>query len=176
MASLQCSKCKAGIHYHGEPEGIEYVLIKIKDWEVITSSKFAPDKKQYYPGSKSPRLFASDSIEMDFPEMIATAWKCPECGSLMFFGENGSVSASFEEDMDAPITESSVGDLYVIFDDYAWDALTESALPDWKIPEQFRPVSYVDISDESIRVLSLDGNVRKQYKRLRCSGENQIQA
>ena len=141
---------------------------------MITSSRFEPDNKQYYPGSKSPRLFAADSIEPDFPEMIVKAWKCPECGSLMFFGENGSVSATFEEDTNASIADPSMGDRYVIFDDYAWDALTESALPDWKISEHFRPVSYADISEEYIRVVGLDddGYVKKQYKRITLSDKD----
>lgn len=31
MASIQCDKCRFGIHYHGEPEGIEYIFIKDED-------------------------------------------------------------------------------------------------------------------------------------------------
>ena len=44
MASLECSNCRYGIHYHGLPEGIEYIFFKWDDWKKIESKKFTSDE------------------------------------------------------------------------------------------------------------------------------------
>ena len=98
MASIQCIKCKTGIHYHGEPEGIEYIFIKEKDWDRIITARFDSQNRQYINGSSLPMLYRADTIESDFVDLIVKAWKCPECGTFMFYDEHGRVVTAYEED------------------------------------------------------------------------------
>ena len=85
MASIQCIKCKAGIHYHGEPAGIEYVFIRLEDWDRIITTRFDSMNRQFINGSTFPKLYRTDTIESDFAGFIVKAWKCPECGTFMIF-------------------------------------------------------------------------------------------
>lgn len=164
MASVQCVKCKEGIHYHGEPEGIEYIFIKEKDWDKITSSCFDPLNKQYVDKSSAPILFQTDTIESDFAELIIKVWKCPECGSIMFFDRFGKVIETYEKDgEDGEELESDNN--YVVFDDYAWEILTECAIPNRKITKQFHPTIYARRTDLRLMFTMNDGEVLEKYKR-----------
>lgn len=40
MSSVQCSKCKQGVYYYAEPNGIEFRYINLDDWAKICNSKF----------------------------------------------------------------------------------------------------------------------------------------
>lgn len=40
MASLQCSKCGGGIHYHSLPQDIEYIFFSKEVWDLICSTQF----------------------------------------------------------------------------------------------------------------------------------------
>lgn len=70
MASIQCTNCKLGIHYHGEPEGIEFILIERKDWDKIISSNFDPKNKKINAQTGYPNLYRTDTIEEDFPNAV----------------------------------------------------------------------------------------------------------
>ena len=39
MASLKCSKCGYGIHYHDEPNGTEWIEFELNTWEKLLSSQ-----------------------------------------------------------------------------------------------------------------------------------------
>ncbi len=39
MASLKCSKCGYGIHYHDEPNGTEWIAFELNTWEKLLSSQ-----------------------------------------------------------------------------------------------------------------------------------------
>ena len=92
MASVLCNQCKSGIHYHGEPSGIKYIFIKDIDWKLIVSTSFDPNYKEYSEPSGSPKLYQTDTIEIDFSKEIHSAWKCPHCDSIMFFDSYGNVT------------------------------------------------------------------------------------
>ena len=118
MASIQCTKCKTGIHYHGQPKGIEYIFIKECDWDKITSSSFDPKNKQYKSESFPPMLFQADTIEADFEELIEKAWKCPECGCIMIFDVHERVVAAYQEDGCEERENCDISYNYIVFDDY----------------------------------------------------------
>ena len=166
MASIQCSKCKAGIHYHGEPEGIEYVIITYHDWETIITSRFNRANKQYDEINNYLKLFRADTIESDFPGTVHKAWKCPVCGTVMVFDEHGRVIKVFEEwCVKEENSEKEVLE-YVIFDDYTWDRLTDSTIPDWQIPDQFEPTAYANLTDKVLEVMNSDRACIKMYNEL----------
>mgnify|MGYP000246414220 CR=1 FL=1 len=96
MSSVKCSKCGAGIHYHGEPDGTEYIYIPKSDWDIITSSHFDPAEKIFDDTKDYPKLFRSGTIEEDFPAAIHKFWQCPKCGTLLFFDDEGNVVSIFE--------------------------------------------------------------------------------
>ncbi len=165
MASLQCIKCRAGIHYHGEPKGIEYRFIKLEDWDSIITSHFDYKNKQYVKDGLSPMLYQTDTIEIDFDDLIVKAWKCPECGAFLFYDENGKVIRVYEEDVSEEKEKGEVSCNYVVFDDYYWDTLTESAVPNCKIPEHFTSLRYAKLNDFKLAFTAMEGETLKEYKR-----------
>ncbi len=116
MASIQCSQCKTGIHYHGEPSGIEYTFIKEDDWGKIIISRFDPQNKRFAEGSSVPMLFQTDSIESDFESAIWKAWRCPECGTIMFFDKNGRVIREYKENDFEKYENPDCIHNYIVFD------------------------------------------------------------
>lgn len=171
MASIQCSKCKMGIHYHGEPDGIEYVFITIRDWTRITASRFNRENKEYFEGSSIPKLFQTDTIEEDFPAAVHKIWKCPHCGSLMIFDGHGKVTEAFENVFTMPDKGRTVTAEYVIFDDYSWNQLTELALPDWKIGTQVSPTLLAGRTDSQIYIYDEDSNLLRVYRKIENQSE-----
>ena len=171
MASIQCTKCKTGIRYHGEPEGVEYVFVRVKDWDKITSTSFDPLNKQYANESTIPKLFQSDTIESDFEELIIKAWKCPVCGSIVFFDRHGRVIGTYEERHGENTDEFDPDDTYVVFDDYSWNALTDLAIPNAKITKQFSPSIYAELNESRITFFMSNGDVKKIYKRVEAPSE-----
>ena len=166
MASIQCIKCKAGIHYHGEPEGIEYIFINEKDWDKMISSYFDPLNKQYINESDVPKLFRSDTIESDFEEqLIIKAWKCQACGSIVFFDRHGRTIGTYEENQTEETEWNEPNSNYVVFDDFLWNKLTDSAIPNSKIPQYFKPPIYARITESWLALFMNDGEVKK-YSRI----------
>lgn len=163
MASIQCIKCKSGIHYHGEPEGIEYVFIRAKDWDNIISSRFDPNHKLYLGAGSSPMLFQTDTIEADFEDLIGKAWKCPKCGTIMTFDKNGRVIQAFEIDDSKKRGKSDTSSDYVVFDDYSWNILTESAISNSSIPKQFKPTFCAKLTESNLVITNNDGVILKKY-------------
>ncbi len=166
MASIQCVKCKRGIHYHGEPDGIEYVFIKVRDWDRITATRFDAKNKQYVNGSSYPKLYQTDTIESDFEDLIVKAWRCPECGTFLFCDEHGRVERAYEEDGSEGSEKKRVGKDYVVFDDYSWDLLTDSAVANWKIPKRLISSTYASFSDSGLTLIRAGGEVITDYKRI----------
>ena len=128
MASLQCTNCNNSIRYHGEPRGIEFTMISMENWERIISSVFNPEMKEYLDGTRCPKLYRTDTLENDFPEAIIKYWKCDKCGAIMFFNEQNEIDEIYIEHVSIEENVSG-GKEYIVFDDYKWDEITESALP-----------------------------------------------
>ena len=171
MASMQCVKCKEGIHYHGEPAGIEYIFIKGEDWDRITNIRFDSKNKQYVNGSSFPLLYRADTIETDFKDLIMKAWKCPVCGTFMFYNEKGNVVRAYEEDDSKECGKEKNGFNHVVFDDYSWDEVTESAVANCKIPTLFNPSIHARLSDFELALVRSEDKVIKHYKRIPISIE-----
>lgn len=145
MASIQCSSCKHGIHYHGEPNGICYIIIETNDWKEIISSAFDAKSKIFDAQGQYPKLFRSDSIEEDFPDAVKKCWKCPKCGTLMLFDIYGKITGSYAQDNNLSLCEAIPNFDGVIFDDYQWDKITESSIPNGRIPDYFTPTAHIQM-------------------------------
>lgn len=57
MASIQCSQCKTGIHYHGEPSGIEYTFIKEDECVSAFYKQRSIDSLDYVRWSDRPEKY-----------------------------------------------------------------------------------------------------------------------
>lgn len=159
MASVKCSNCGFGIHYHGEPNGTEYVYISSIDWTEITSSCFNSRKKFLDANTGYPKLFRSDTIEEDFPAAIKKFWKCPKCDSLLFSDDEGNIINSFaptEHGESAPTSNNLESG--VIYDDYLWDDLTEASIADNHIAEEYPPTAFMQLSDTLCKITNPSGN------------------
>ena len=141
MASILCNNCNTGIHYHSEPQGIEYTYISTKDWNDICNSHFKSESKEY-DDSGYPKLYRTDTLEDDFSHCINKSWKCPSCGSILAFDKKGSLIAIY-----VPSEESYMGELIsegLVFDDYLWEKIVSSKKPDIKLKDQI-PSAYIRI-------------------------------
>ena len=156
MASILCSKCNTGIHYHSEPQGIEYYFIKQDDWKEICQSKFNPDKKEMNH-TRYPRLYRTDTLEDDFAKSIVKMWKCPNCGTFMLFDNRGNVTKTYEESNVSFVGESIFEGIY--FDDYLWDQITNASKPDISLHGQ-KPSGFFKLYEKGL-ILSLDESFEK---------------
>lgn len=164
MASIQCKNCKCGIHYHGEPSGIEYVLIDCHDWEEIITAKFDPKNKVIDPQTGYPKLFRTDTIEEDFPDAIKKFWKCQDCGSLIFFDERGRVTTVYSPENDDMLDVAAIGITAFYFDDYQWDEITEAGIPVEQLTEQITRYNKFCVCNQTLVLLDAKNAVIQQYK------------
>ena len=81
----------------------------------------------------------------------------------MFFDIHGNVIATYEESLDKKCLTEEPDYNYVVFDDYSWDVLTESMIPNWKICQKFTPSMKARITNSELIVADADGKV-KEYK------------
>ena len=113
MASLKCNRCGYGIHYHGEPDGTEYVFVKLSDWREM--------ERENLP---------SDCLELEHYDQFIDAWKCSECGTFAFFDKYGHVTHVYAPDKE--ISENTMQSPTVFglfFSDIVCDEATESRIP-----------------------------------------------
>jgi len=153
MASLKCSVCGEGIHYHSTPADVEYRYISLKDWKEICRTKFDKSNKIMDSSGSHPMLFRSDTLDDDFADKIKRFWKCPQCDSWHFF-ENEKVAKVYKIKEDVKeIQVDKIGLEYVIFDDYMWDELTEKSIPNEMLAE-IVPTYYAKIYDNYVVISS----------------------
>lgn len=162
MASVQCPKCRNSIRYHGEPMGIEFVMISSENWERIIVSEFNPKIKEYIDDTSYPKLYRTDTIEDDFPGMIIKYWKCNECGTIMFFDGQNRVREIYSEVVNYEgILED--GKEYMVFDDYTWDKITEAALPVMSLREKCIGNKYISLYEKCLIIKDKEKNIEKIY-------------
>ena len=68
MASLKCSHCGFGIHYHDEPNGVEYTALSQDLWNSF---------------SKTDKPIVR--YVLDGNDDFLCIWRCPECGCIHTF-------------------------------------------------------------------------------------------
>ena len=153
MASLKCSFCGHGIHYHGEPpDGTEYIFCKMTDWQEI--------EKNNQP---------SDDLESENNGLLKYAWKCSECGTFAFFDERGQVTKIY-----APKKINSADKLQeptefgVFFDDYLWYDITEDEISAAEILKKYPQNLWLLKNADELRIFEDKEmtNCIKQYSRI----------
>ena len=161
MASVKCKNCGIGIHHHGLPNGIEYIMIENESWEKIITNKFNPNNKVLNPQTGYPKMFRTDTIEDDYPSAIKKYWKCPGCGAIIFFDEKGFVRNVYRQSKGDKQREMKAATGY-IFDDYLWEELTEDGFENYLLPEKVSAINEIFVSDTVVLIkYSASGIVTK---------------
>lgn len=71
MAVRGCGFCGFQIRYHGEPEGnvpVQHIFCHLNDWRELEVENLT-----------------ADWLEMEHEEKFIYAWRCPRCGTFIFF-------------------------------------------------------------------------------------------
>ncbi|SEQ21927.1 hypothetical protein SAMN02910289_01535 [Lachnospiraceae bacterium RM5] len=123
MASLKCSKCGEGIHYHSLPQNIEYIYFSKMAWKKVCNTRFDKNNKDMDESGKYPKLYRSSTIENDYSGEFLKIWKCPVCGTLHFFDNKINVKKVFVKNDNVDIVGYT--EIGVMFADYLWDDITE---------------------------------------------------
>ena len=119
MASLKCSKCGYGIHYHDEADGTQMILFKKFVWDELVHSNLSVSR-----------------YILDGTEDYYLIWKCKECGSLYFFRGKGTTVWRAYQIADN-IESNQYGESFVGFSDIDWDVITEEKITGKSIIEKF---------------------------------------
>lgn len=81
----------------------------------------------------------------------------------MIFDVHGIVVAAYQEDGCEERENCDISYDFIVFDDYSWDILTDSTIPNWIIPERISPNIRASITDSKPILCLDDGNVVKAY-------------
>ncbi len=110
MASLKCSNCGFGIHYHDEPNGIQYTAISQELWD------------SFYDTDKPIVRYVLDGND-DF----LCVWRCPECGCVHSFEAYRPIfkQAYIPSDEDVILNAARK---YLVFIDYLFEDISERGL------------------------------------------------
>ena len=110
MASLKYSHCGFGIHYHDEPNGVEYTAISQELW-----NSFAETDKPIV------------RYVLDGNDDFLCIWRCPECGCIHIFEAYRPVfkQAYIPCDNGAISTEARK---YLVFIDLLFEDISERGL------------------------------------------------
>lgn len=120
MASIKCSCCENGIHYHDEANGTQFLAFRKETWETLTTSD----------------LWISRYI-LDGTEAYYVIWKCDSCGAIHIFeADSPDLKAAYKK----VCVVSDTDDLdvaFVAYSDYEWAKITESRITGAVLPTQF---------------------------------------
>lgn len=110
MASLKCSHCGFGIHYHDEPNGVEYTALSQELWNSF---------------SKTDKPIVR--YVLDGNDDFLCIWRCPECGCIHTFEAYRPIfkHAYIPCDDVAIYTESKK---YLVFIDFLFEDISERGL------------------------------------------------
>ena len=106
MASLKCSLCSFGIHYHDCPNGIEYEAYSQEMWKAFSDA------------NKQIISFTDDSDD------FLIVWRCPGCGCVHTFnGYSSCLKQAYAPCVDNVILVNARK--YLVFIDYLRDEIYE---------------------------------------------------
>ena len=110
MASLKCSHCGFGIHYHDEPNGVEYTALSTELWNLFSET----DK---------PIV----RYVLDGNDDFLCIWRCPKCGCIHTFEAYRPIfkQAYIPCDDVAVYTKSKK---YLVFIDFLFEDISERGL------------------------------------------------
>ena len=175
MAGLKCSNCGGSIRYHGIPNGIEYTVFPIENWNKIISCIYNPDDERIHeewpvPG---PYLYRTDTIWEDFKDDYFEVWVCPHCGTLEVFDNSGVHVKAVYRINDDKIKIDNNAKKYIAFSDYVWEKVTESSIPVSEIPDKYESSYYIIANSDYVWLFesNFESNYSKVYKRIPIATE-----
>ena len=155
MASLKCSKCGYGIHYHDEPNGVEWIAFEMETWNRLCSSRMP-----------------ISSYELDTKSGWYTVWKCEKCGTLHVFKAMDIYIDMIFESQDAVIGQTFEGNVIecVAFEDVVWDQITETEEEGNAFDDKFKdvPRKYIRFCKDTLYIYTYSDctSIEKMYKLL----------
>ncbi len=152
MASLKCSGCGYGIHYHDEPDDTEYIFCELSKWEALEEENMA-----------------SGWLEFEHDNTFVYAWKCAECGTFAFFDRGGHVTGVYKPNKEfasEPMQEPAEFGLF--FDDVLWYDITEEDIPASEILKKYPKHLWLMKNDDEMRVYEDRARTKclRQYRRI----------
>ena len=152
MASLKCSGCGHGIHYHSEPDGTQYMFCTLSDWEAFEDENLP-----------------ADCLEAEHYEQFIEAWRCSECGTIAFFSNRVHVESVYtpnENFSSEPMSEPAEFGLF--FDDILWYDITEEDIPASEILKKYPKHLWLMKNDDEMRIYEDRARTKclMQYRRI----------
>lgn len=138
MASLKCSNCGCGIHYHDEADGTQLIVFKESVWNNLLNSDI-PVSRYILDGTE-------DYLEI---------WRCKNCETLHIF-DGVDVSIAYRK-IDNVTKEPVNGENYVGYVDTDWSIITEDRILGREIAKK-----YPDC--KKIRIVKSDAFLYLSYK------------
>ena len=153
MASLKCSYCGFGIHYHDEPNGVEYTALSTELWNLFSET------------DKPLVLYVLDGND-DF----LCIWRCPECGCIHTFEAYRPI---FKQAY-IPCNDVSIptdARKYLVFIDFLFEDISEKGLTAKEFANEGEYSSdsffYTMINSESVIVYS-DETCTKEIRKYKA--------
>ena len=138
MASLKCSYCGYGIHYHDEPNGIEYTAFSQELW-----NSFSVTDKPIV------------RYVLDGNDDFLCVWRCPECGCIHTFEAYRPIFKQAYIPCDNVVTPNGARK-YLVFIDFLFEDVSERGLTDEEFANSSKYPSdsffYAMVADNSIIV------------------------
>ena len=110
MASLKCSNCGFGIHYHDEPNGVRYTAISLELW-----SSFSYTDKPIV------------RYVLDGNDDFLCVWRCPECGCIHTFKAYQPIFKQAYMPCSEDVVPTTARK-YLVFIDYLFEDISERGL------------------------------------------------
>ncbi|MBO7392921.1 MAG: hypothetical protein J6U98_01815 [Abditibacteriota bacterium] len=138
MASLKCSNCGYGIHYHDLPDGTEHYAFRLDEWNRLINTDLSTSK-----------------YLCDGTREFLTVWKCRECGTLHTFSAfTPHFLGAYKPYVGEDIPLDKTGEKYIIVDDITWEDITEQSLTGPECLAKYPPKAfrYTSVSENGIVV------------------------
>ena len=138
MASLKCSLCGNGIHYHDLPDGTEHFWFPLSSWDEFSLT------------DRPAVLYKTQNFGAFY-----TAWKCGKCGCVHLFERyEAKVTRAYAPSASEPSAVPGAKPNYILFDDVNFDALSEEEMTPKEIATSQYHWEYAVITRDRIDVFA----------------------
>lgn len=156
MASLKCSHCGFGMHYHDEPNGIGYTALSQGLWNLFSETD-KPIVRYLLDGND------------DF----LSIWRCPECGCIHVFEAFRSIFKQAYLPCNH-VDISTEAQKYLVFVDFLFEEISERGLTAKEFahagPYPANDFFYAMIDHESI-IVYRDEACSEEVKKYKAIGD-----
>lgn len=175
MSGLKCSVCGGSIRYHGIPNGVQYTVFPLKNWEKIISTVYDPNNERIHEewNTPGPYLYRSDTIWEDFEDDYFEVSVCPHCGTLAVLDYDGIHVKAVYTPINENIAVDKRSEKFIVFSDYDWEKIENSLIPVSEIPNKFKASYYVAANGDYVWLFNSqsESDCSKVYKRIAIATE-----